>query len=68
MPGGLGNGSFSGPTGGTANAVLTGGPKYGAVDYKDLLISNIGRTTVDFDLTTSEKGMLAMLAQSVSRK
>lgn len=57
VPGGLDNGSFSGLTGGTVNAVLTGGPTYGAVDYKDFLTFDLkDGSKIDFDLTYIEKG------------
>ncbi|HSU32887.1 MAG TPA: PEP-CTERM sorting domain-containing protein [Bryobacteraceae bacterium] len=56
VPGGIDTGSFVGLTGGTVNAVLTGGPKFGAVDYKDFLTFDVGGTKIDFDLTYIEKG------------
>jgi PEP-CTERM motif len=54
--GGMETGSFAGLTGGTVNTVLTGGPKYGAVDYKDFLTFNVGADNINFDLTYIEKG------------
>lgn len=55
--GSINNGSFTGLTGGTVNAVLTGGPKSGAVDYKDFITFNQGlANAIDFDLTYIEKG------------
>jgi PEP-CTERM motif len=56
VPGGIDTGSFAGLTGGTVNAVLTGGPKFGTVDYKDFLTFNVGSSNIDFDLTFIEKG------------
>ena len=55
--GSINNGSFTGLTGGTVNAVLTGGPTSGAVDYKDFITFNQGlANAIDFDLTYIEKG------------
>jgi hypothetical protein len=56
VPGGVETGSFTGLSGGTVNAVLTGGPKYGTVDYKDFLTFHVGSSNIDFDLTYIEKG------------
>ncbi len=59
LNGAMNTGSFANLGGGTINYDLTGGPKYGAVDYKNFMTFQVGGIfdpKINFDLTYIEKG------------
>lgn len=55
-PGAMNTGSFSDLTGGTVNAVLTGGPASGSVNDKNFMTFHTPSGNIDFDLTNIQKG------------